>query len=105
MTCIMSIAISKATKRTLVTNYMGIHLVTKKKIRQLYKQVNAAMNNNSHGQESVMNKGKAKMPQGMSNFFTEEQYGQIMRLLNKEKAEEHKTNMAEIQVLRLSYYQ
>ncbi|XP_019226262.1 PREDICTED: uncharacterized protein LOC109207735 [Nicotiana attenuata] len=34
------------------------------------------------------------MPQEMSNFFTEEQYGRIMRMLNKEKVEEHTANMA-----------
>ncbi|OIS97975.1 hypothetical protein A4A49_53954 [Nicotiana attenuata] len=65
----------------------------KGKRNQQYRQANAVVSDNNHRQENAMSKGKAEVPQEMTNFFTEEQYGQIMRLLNKEKAEDHMANM------------
>ncbi|XP_019236310.1 PREDICTED: uncharacterized protein LOC109216595 [Nicotiana attenuata] len=53
-----------------------------------------AMSDSSSGKNAVANQYNAGMSQGMLNFFTDEQNNQIMKMISKDKSEEHAANMA-----------
>ncbi|XP_009788206.1 uncharacterized protein [Nicotiana sylvestris] len=52
------------------------------------------MSDNSSGKNIVANQDNGGMSQGMLNFFTDEQYNQIMKMISKDKSKEHVANMA-----------
>lgn len=52
------------------------------------------MSDSSSGKGIAANEDNTGMNQGIFNFFTEEQYNQIMKMINKDKTEEHAANMA-----------
>lgn len=66
----------------------------KGKRQQQYRQANMDVSDDSFGKSAAVNEDNVGMNQGMLNFFTDEQYNQIMNMINKDKSEEHAANMA-----------
>lgn len=59
----------------------------KGKRRQQYRQANVVVGDDSFGKGVGGNENNVGKSQGMLNFFTDEQYNQIMKMINKDKPE------------------
>ncbi|XP_070015687.1 uncharacterized protein [Nicotiana sylvestris] len=70
----------------------------KGKKKQEYGKSNAAMGDGFHAKDDMFQATTITYSnverQGMSNYFTDEQYNQIIKLLNQDKGEEFAANMA-----------
>ncbi|XP_070034904.1 uncharacterized protein [Nicotiana tomentosiformis] len=70
----------------------------KGKRKQEYRQTNSAMSDGFHAKDDMFQAATTAdsniARQGMHNYFIDEQYNQIMKLLNQDKGEEFAVNMA-----------